>query len=396
MTTSGKSVAVVGSGPAGFMAATRAARLGAVVTWFDKRPAVGRKLLVAGSSGLNITYAAPPEEFSRFYGEAAPKMSEYLARFSPLDWTRFIEEELGIGTFEGTSRRHFIDGMKAPVLLKTWEALLDKLGVRRRLSMELTDFTSDSPGVTLYFSDGTSEQFDAAVLALGGGSWEPKETPLRWLSIFDSHQIARRPFTSSNCGFVVKWPSAFLDEADGKPVKNVVLTSSIGKRIGDLMITRYGVEGTPVYYTGVEGRVSLDLKPDLSLDQVLERLQNGREKLSPIRAAAKRLALSEGALALLFHLMPESDRADMARFAGRIKDFPLTLGARQPLAEAISSSGGVAWKELTDGLELRRFPGIFLSGEMIDWDAPTGGFLIQASVSTGFVAGENAAAHAGV
>ncbi len=189
-------------------------------------------------------------------------------------------------------------------------------------------------------------------------------------------------------GFRVAWPEAFVKECEGQPIKNVVLGSSRGERSGDLVVTSYGLEGTPIYFAGTEGRVRLDLKPDLTEAQVLERLVGGKEKLSPIRAAQKRLGLGQAAHALLFHLLPRELQREAPRLAGAIKNFSLELLERQPLDEAISSSGGVHWMEVDDTAQLRRAPGVWLAGEMLDWDAPTGGFLLQACVSQGFMAGK--------
>jgi hypothetical protein len=365
------------------MAATVLADAGWDVTVFEKRKAPGRKLLVAGSSGLNITYGCPPDEFARRYGASEERFRGLLAGFGPRDWTGFIEGRLGIPTFEGTSRRWFVEGMKAPALLKAWTELVTRLGARFEFGRELSGLEK---GPVLTFADGSSARFDAAVIALGGGSWEPQESPLRWPSAFSALGVAMEPFRSSNAGFAVPWPSKLLEEAEGQPIKNVVLSSSKGSRAGDLVITAYGIEGTPVYFAGVEGEVRLDLKPDLDVRAVEERLSRTRENLSPMRRAQKLLGLGVGAQALVFHLAPAEARKDLGALARVIKAFPLTLGRAQPLAEAISSSGGVRWDELDSSLMLRKCPGVFLAGEMIDWDAPTGGFLIQGCVATGFTA----------
>jgi uncharacterized flavoprotein (TIGR03862 family) len=386
-------VAILGTGPAGLMAASRAAQAGLRVRLFDKRKGPGRKLLVAGSSGLNITYECSEAEFAAHYRgseQAVAQLARALGEFSPKDWRGFIEKELGIATFLGTSRRWFVatEGMKASSLLKAWVEWLERRGARIELGREVVDFECrPRRGVSLAFADGGGERVDAACFCLGGGSWEPSETPLRWPGIFERKGIPVRPFEASNVGFQVAWPPGLLAEAEGKPVKNVVLSSSRGRRAGDLVITRYGIEGTPVYFAGEVGTVRLDLKPDLTLEQVRSRLALVKENLSPIRRAKRCLKLGDGALALLYHLGDARGLAHPEELAARIKAFPLELLARQPLAEAISSSGGLDWEELDEGLMLRRFPGVFVAGEMLDWDAPTGGFLIQGCVSLGSLAG---------
>jgi uncharacterized flavoprotein (TIGR03862 family) len=381
-------VIIVGTGPAGLMAAHVVASHGHSVLIVEKRKGSGRKLLVAGSSGLNITFDAPVSEFAKFYTAPIGKMEMALKAFPPASWLEFIEG-LGIGTFKGTSRRYFVEGMKASHLLRNWCSAIEKKGGVFFHQRELTGFRSEpaTGEVVLTFGEGTEIRAKAACLCLGGGSWEKDENPLRWPEIFKKMGIAFREFRSSNCGFQVAWPEALLQEAEGQALKNVVLSSSRGSRSGELVITRYGLEGTPVYFAGEVETVHLDLKPDMSAEAIKSKLQSTRENLSPIRRVKKLLNLSEGALALIFHLTPKAMLGNLDDLVCRLKKFPIELKARQPLEEAISSSGGVEWSEVTDSLMLKKAPGIFLAGEMLDWDAPTGGFLIQGSVSQGFVAG---------
>lgn len=376
-------VAVVGSGPAGLMAATRLNRMGCNVTLFEKRSGLGRKLLIAGSSGLNITFDAPLAEFSKAYGESEIHFQKILKSFSPQDWRDFIENELKIPTFLGTSRRYFVDGMKASVMLKKWTEKLTSQGVNIITARELSGFELKDGAIDLFLSDPTPHRFDALCLALGGGSWEPHENPLRWIGIFKKNGIQFFPFESGNSGFEVEWPQALLKEAEGKPIKNLILSTSKGSRAGELVITRYGLEGTPIYAVGMPGVAYLDLKPELGLPEILTKLNSGRENLNPIRRVNKFLKLSDGATALIFHMTPPEIRADIKKIAARIKKFPITLKHPRPLAEAISSHGGVSWGELDHALMLKRFPGVFLAGEMINWHATTGGFLIQGAVSQG-------------
>jgi hypothetical protein len=387
-------VAVVGSGPAGLMAAFVAAKQGCEVHLFEKRRGAGRKLLIAGSSGLNITYDCPLEEFVTHYSGPRSRFQTFLQEFSPAQWIEFIEA-LGIPTFKGTSRRYFVEGMKASHLLRAWVDALQKQGTTIHFDHELRDFQCISNGrVRLDFAAGSSFQADAVCLSFGGGSYEEQEVPLRWPEVFKRKGLVFHPFEASNVGFQVDWPAALLTEAEGKPIKNVVLSSSRASRSGDLVITRYGVEGTPVYFAGEVGTVYLDLKPDLSPEKLLSKLTMTKENLSPMRRVKRFLNLSEGALALIFHLTPKERLGDLSALVAALKKFPLQLLARQPLAEAISSSGGLSWAGVSEQLELVGFPGVFVAGEMLDWDAPTGGFLIQGCVSQGFVAGTQAAIRA--
>lgn len=381
------------------MAADRLVSAGIDVVLYEKRRAPGRKLLVAGSSGLNISWDSPTlDDFLSHYGDSAERLRPAFEGFPARAWLDFIEKELGIPTFLGTSRRYFVEGqrqgrgqrMKAAELVRRWRERLERLGARFEWNRELSSISAaEGPGGSrvLGFVDGSSIAVDGACLALGGGSWEPQEKPLRWPALLRACGVELAPFRPSNVGFRVAWPAELLREAEGKPIKNVVLSSSRGSRSGDLVITSYGIEGTPVYFGGETAEVFLDLKPDLSLEEIKRRMLSVRENLSPIRRAKRQLALSEGALALLFHMTAAEIRGDFEELARRIKRFPLTLEGPQALDEAISSSGGVLWDELTPELMLRKIPGIHVAGEMIDWDAPTGGFLIQACVSTGALAG---------
>lgn len=392
-----KRVGVIGSGPAALMAAdvlsaATAGKGAPEVHLFEKRRGLGRKLLVAGSSGLNISNGLPLEEFARHYTGDPALWTRVLRGFTPRDWIEFIEGKLGIPTFEGTSRRYFIEDMKASRFVQAWRQRLESQGVRFHPGQECVGFAREASGVALEFT-GIAENhqvFDAVCFALGGGSWEPEENPLRWPAMFKAHGLDFVEFQASNVGYQVRWSEAFLREAEGKPLKNIVLSSPRGSRKGDAMITRYGIEGTPVYFVGARGPVTLDLKPDLSAEQILEKLHKVRENLSPIRRVKKQLGLCEASLALLYHGTPPEilHAPEPGAIASRIKAFPLELGEPQPLSEAISSSGGLALKELDDSLMLQKFPGVFAAGEMLDWDAPTGGFLLQGCVALGRLAGE--------
>lgn len=383
-------IVIVGTGPAGLMAAHVLQLAGNQVILVEKRKSSGRKLLVAGSTGLNITFDSPLPAFIRNYSAPLGRMERILNHFTPVNWLQFIEG-LGFRTFKGTSRRYFIEGMKAAAFLRKWVEEIESAGGVFEFQRELEDFEVDpeSQLIRLSFTGGDQQVARAVCLCLGGGSWEKDEVPLRWPKIFERKGIGYTPFQSSNCGFQVEWPSQLLQEVEGQPIKNVVLTSSRGVRHGELVITEYGVEGTPVYFAGQVGLVHLDLKPDLTEDQIRKKLTATRENLSPIRRVKKNLNLSPAALALVFHMTPQTILGDLEKLIQQLKKFPLHLKDRQPLAEAISSSGGVHWDELTDALMLKKYPGVFLAGEMIDWDAPTGGFLIQGCVSMGHWVGSS-------
>jgi predicted flavoprotein YhiN len=223
---------------------------------------------------------------------------------------------------------------------------------------------------------------------LGGGSYEPHEVPLRWPQLFIRKGLGFEPITPSNVGYQVDWSPAFLKECEGQPLKNIRLTSGKGSRLGDLVITRYGLEGTPVYSLGERGEVRIDLKPDLSAEQIVAKCKAVKENLSPMRRVKKQLALCPAALGLLFHFTPKECATDLNRLVHYLKNFPIHFRESQSLEEAISSAGGLRMTELNDDLMLLKFPGVFAAGEMLDWDAPTGGFLIQGCVSQGYRAGQ--------
>lgn len=381
-------IAIVGSGPTGLMAATFASRIpGRAVRIFERRAGFGRKLLVAGSSGLNISHDLPGAEFAAHYSGMDPAFwRSLLAEFGPKDWTSFIERELGMETFVGTSRRYFVREMKASGLLAAWRKLLEGRGVVFTSNAELADFI---PGDRwrLEFRDTRDENArtevdaDRVVFALGGGSWE--DTPPRWPEVFRRRGLGVNEFTPANVGYTVEWNAPFLAEAEGKPLKKIRFGTSQGEKDGELVVTKYGLEGTPVYFHGRPGPAWIDLKPDLTAEAILARLTAVRENLSPIRRVKQKLELCEASLALLFHHLPETDRRDLSALVSRVKRFPIVLGEARPIAEAISSRGGLDLSEIDERLALRKFPGGFAGGEMLDWHAPTGGFLIQAAVSMG-------------
>jgi uncharacterized flavoprotein (TIGR03862 family) len=383
-------VAIVGTGPTGLMAAFVLASAGVKVTVFEKRKSGGRKLLIAGSSGLNISYDCPPEELSGHYRGPQKVFQAVFAEFPRERWLGFIHS-LGLETFKGTSRRYFVREMKASGLLKAWTEKLKQLGAEFEFGKEIVGFNVSPTSVELRFANETQEHsFDAAVFCLGGASWEPDETPLRWPQLFRDKDLKFTPFQASNTGFEVDWPPALLKEAEGKPVKSIVLTTSRGQRKGELMVTEYGLEGTPIYAIGASETVHIDLKPDLSSKEIFEKLSVPlKENLSPLRRVKKYLRLCEASEALLFHLTPASERTDLKQIVANIKALPVQLKSPRPLQESISSSGGLHWDELDSSFMLRKFPKIFAAGEMLDWDAPTGGFLIQGCVSQGHWVGQN-------
>jgi uncharacterized flavoprotein (TIGR03862 family) len=385
-------IAIVGSGPAGLMAATvlsESMRADLEIFLFEKRAGLGRKLLIAGSSGLNISHDCTPREFAEHYTRnhsewPLQRWEEIFKAYGPELWVQFIEEELEMETFVGTSQRYFVREMKASGLLKRWTERLKQRGVtfvsgHELQAIECVGSDVSMSGARLKLS-GEWKAFEQVVLALGGGSWE-NESP-QWPKILNQIGVKTANFEASNVGFEVEWAPGFLKEAEGKPLKNITLKTSRGEKSGELMITSYGLEGTPMYFLGSAELVHLDLKPGLSLPEIKEKLTRVKENLSPLRRATKTLNLSEEALALIFHHAPAAVKSDLNAFAEILKNFPVQLKQPRPLSEAISSRGGVKLSEVTPALALKICPQIYCTGEMLDWDAPTGGFLIQGAVST--------------
>lgn len=359
---------------------------------FEKRPSLGRKLLIAGSSGLNISHELKPAVFASHYeGFSEHYWTDLFTRYGPQDWIQFIETELKLETFLGTSQRYFVKEMKASGLLKRWTEFLKTRGVTIHSNCELLDFESDAKRVRLKFlgphpSEFTNFSADQAIFALGGASWENEEPA--WAGRFKAKGIEIVPFTASNVGYEVDWHPKFLAEAEGKPLKKVVLKTKRGKKLGELVVTQYGLEGTPIYFCGEVGEAMLDLKPDLSVAEIIARLSKVKENLSPMRRVKHYLTLGEASESLIFHTAPEAVKSDLKQLAEFIKNVPLTLKRPRPLSEAISSRGGVALRELSLELRLKKFERIYAIGEMLAWDAPTGGFLIQAAVSQGAAVGK--------
>lgn len=373
------SCAILGTGPAALTAATYLTKAGIQPVLFEARPAPGWKLLVAGSSGLNITYDCPEADLPNFYSARAAEMGEMLKRFTRDAWLKLLHS-LGEETYVGSSKRYFLKNKTAATLLGRWTESLEQAGATFAYGEELVKITKDP--LTLHFASGKTVQPETALLALGGGSWE-KEAP-KWPEMLRELDLSVSELEPANAGYLLKAPPEFFVKAEGHPVKGLVLTTSKGEKQGELMITKYGFEGTPVYTVGAPGKATLDLKPDLSVDKLAQRIADGRGSISQrVENMAK---LSSGALLLLREFAPDRCWATPATIAAAIKDLTVQLIRPRPLTESISARGGLSWDELDENLECKKIPGLFAAGEMVDWDAPTGGFLIQGSVSMGFVA----------
>ena len=385
-------LAVVGGGPAGLRAAEVAAARGVQVTLFDGKPSVGRKFLVAGKSGLNLTHGEPRDAFAgRYSGPHMPDgLWENLLDGFDAAAMRNWAAGLGIGTFEASSGRIYPEGMKAAPLLRRWTQRLKELGVRFEMNHRWTGIVPGAPH-RLQFANGAEVSADAVILALGGGSWPATGSDGGWLPVLRDAGVRCHPLLPANCGWEHPWPPEVLAAAEGKPLKNLHVRAAGTSVAGELMITRYGLEGGAIYQLGAILRametpaITIDFKPTFTVERLVAKMQGVKRDF--LREAAARWRLSDAARALLGnHTWPDAES-----LARGVKNHHVRLGLPRPLAEAISSAGGVAWDELDETLMIRRMPGVFVAGEMIDWEAPTGGYLMQGCFATGHRAGHAAA-----
>jgi len=379
------SIAVIGAGPAGLMAAEVLSAGGAAVKVYDRMASPGRKFLMAGRGGLNLTHSEPFETFLTRYGAAAAKLRPMLEAFAPAALTAWANG-LGQETFVGSSGRVFPKTMKASPLLRAWLARLAEQGVQFRLRRDWLGWTDDG---ALRFAGETARP-DATVLALGGASWPRLGSSGNWVDLLRSKGVAIAPLRSANAGFSVAWSEVFRSRFTGQPLKNVALHFGSHMARGDAMVTAYGLEGGAVYALSAVLRdalktsqpvtLEIDLRPDISREQLAAKLNRPRGKESLSNFLRKAVHLSPLEVHLLREARPLPDGAEA--LAARIKAVPVTLTAVQGLARAISTAGGVSFDAVDDGLMLKALPGVYAVGEMLDWEAPTGGYLLQACFAT--------------
>ncbi|WP_339872545.1 TIGR03862 family flavoprotein [uncultured Brevundimonas sp.] len=396
MSIAAKTIHIVGAGPAGLMAAERLAQAGAKVTVHERMPSPGRKLLMAGRGGLNLTHSEDQAAFEGRYGEAAGAVSPWLDAFSPDDLAAWAEG-LGQATFTGSSGRVFPRAMKASPLLRAWLARLNGLGVELRTRSRWTGWSEDG-ALRFETADGERrERPDAVVLALGGASWPKLGSDGGWVDPLEAAGVAVVPLRPSNMGFDVAWSEVVRSRFAGQPLKGVALTFGDRTVRGEAVVTAYGLEGGAVYTLSAALReaiaaegsalLTIDLRPDLSIAALAARLEAGRGKDSTANWLRKAGGLSPVAAALLREVPGELPQgAD--KLARRIKALRLKLTGIQGLERAISTAGGVALDAVDAGLMLSARPGVFVAGEMLDWEAPTGGYLLQASMASGVVAAQ--------
>jgi len=382
------------------MAAEVAASGGAKVTVYERMPSAGRKFLLAGRGGLNLTHSEDLDQFLTHYGSAAPRLLPAIEAFPPAA-LRAWSGKLGQETFVGTSGRVFPKSLKTSPLLRAWLQRLDGLGVRFAFRHRWTgwdedrDMTFDTP------TGRVSVPADAVVLALGGASWPKLGSDGGWVDILAKADVGITPLRPANCGFAVKWSDLFRNRFEGQPLKRIALSFG-GKTVrGEAVITRNGLEGGGIYALSAplreaiaatgEAVLTIALRPDISSAGLQQRLEAPRGKQSLSNVLRKTAKLSPAAIGLLHEVAVLSAQKlsgmTASALAALINTVQLRLTATAPLAGAISTAGGISFDEIDDHYMLRRLPGVFVAGEMLDWEAPTGGYLLQACFSTGAAAG---------
>lgn len=402
----GNHLIVIGGGPAGLMAAETAVAAGLSVDLHERMGSVGRKFLIAGKGGLNLTHSEPFEEFVDRFGERREAVRAWLGGFDA-DALRRWAAGLGVETFVGSSGRVFPRDLKAAPLLRGWVRRLRASGVRFHVHSRWLGWDGDG---RLRFATAQGEQScrtDAAVIAAGGGSWPVLGSDGSWVPVLADRGIGLSPLRPSNCGFDVGWSAHLRERHAGAPIKPVAIawTSAGGtrsQRQGEFVLTDTGVEGSLVYALSADLReqiaaagsavIELDLAPGRDEARLRHDLSRPRGSHSLAKHLHRHAGIDGAKSALLHEVLERSVFDDPARLANAIKALPLRLRQPRPLAEAISSAGGVRLEALDERLMLREMPGVFCAGEMLDWEAPTGGYLLTASMASGRIAGAGAAA----
>ena len=395
------SVIVIGGGPAGLMAAEVLAAAGVAVDLYDAMPSVGRKFLLAGKGGMNITHSEPLEPFLSRYGARRDRIEPWLAAFGP-DALREWIHGLGIPTFVGSSGRVFPEGMKSAPLLRAWLHRLRELGVRFHVRHRWLGWDAEG---RLRFATPEGEislRADAVVLALGGASWARLGSDGAWVPLLEARGLPVAPLRPANCGFELAWSEHFRSRFAGQPLKPVVLsftdaTGVIHRRQGELMVTGHGLEGGLIYALSTplreaialhgQATIQLDLVPGRTLERLTADLARPRGAASLAKHLKARAGIEGVKAGLLREALSPAELDDPARLARTLKSLPLTLTATRPIDEAISTAGGIMFDALDEQLMLRGMPGVFCAGEMLDWEAPTGGYLLTACFASGRATG---------
>lgn len=397
--------AVIGAGPAGLFAAEALGRAGAHVVIYEHKPSPARKFLMAGRGGLNITHSESLDRFISRYGVAARRIAPFIRAFPPQALRDFCAE-LGEPSFVGTSGRVFPASFKASPLLRAWLARLAGLGVSIATRHSFAGFAGTG-ALRLKGPDGEEivRPADAVVLALGGASWPKLGSDGAWTGGLSEAGVSVTPLTAANSGALIDWSSLFRGDFEGQPIKTVLLRHGDATARGDMVVTRGGLEGGPVYALSSRLReaaardgattLHVDLRPDTS-HACLARKFSRRQPKQSHATFLRRAGFAKVEIGLLREARPEGLPRDAEALAALIKNAPLKVAGVAGFERAISSGGGVSFDEVGADLMLKKLPGVFVAGEMLDFDAPTGGYLLQAAFSTGFAAGRGAARYVGL
>jgi len=387
---------IIGGGPAGLMAAGVLLKNGLRVSLYEAKPSPGIKFLVAGKGGLNLTHSEPLEDFLSHYGPRRPQIEPLLKAFGPNEIRKWASN-LGIETFIGTSGRVFPKGMKAEPLLKAWLEKLQASGLELHTRHKWVGWGKDH-GLLFETPEGEKERpADAVILALGGGSRPELGSDASGIPFLAEVKVKIAPLKPANCGFDVQWTPHFREKYAGQPIKSAAITFKGLRKLGEFIITENGLEGSLIYAIAAPMRdeieragqaiLELDLTPNWTLAKVTEKLSRPRGSHSVSKYLKRTLNISGVKSGLLWEFVAREDFSDPERLARAVKSLPIPLIAPRPLEEAISSAGGVRFESLDDQLMLRDVPGVFCAGEMLDWEAPTGGYLLSACFASGYWAG---------
>jgi uncharacterized flavoprotein (TIGR03862 family) len=397
---SSRSVAIIGGGPAGLMAAETLLARGHAVDIYDSKPSLGRKLLMAGKSGLNLTHSEDYESLRTRFGDRTDRLEPSLRLFGP-DEIRAWANGLGIELFTGSSGRVFPTAMKASPLLRAWLRRLAAGGARTHMRHRWTGWADDGALMFETPAGDVHAPAEAVVLALGGASWPRLGSDGAWTDILRDRGLEPTPFKPANCGFTVEWTQHFRDRFAGEPVKSCTLSIDGVSARGDFVVTAAGIEGGAVYSVSaaLRDRVAakgaamllVDLAPDRDPERLLRALSRPRGKRSLANFLRQAAGLDGVKAGLLRERLPAKSFETSRTIAKAIQSLGILVSGTRPLEEAISTAGGLAFEDLTEGLMISALPGVFAAGEMLDWEAPTGGYLLTACLATGRGAGAGAA-----
>ena len=394
-------VAVIGAGPAGLMAAEMISQAGIRVDVYDSMPSAGRKFLMAGKGGLNITHSEARQKFISRYGLLSPQFLDCLEEFGSgqlIDWVH----GLGVKTFTGSSGRVFPEEMKAAPLLRTWLHGLRLAGVSFHMRHHWAGWHDEKMKQLVFDTPEGRKTIkaDAVVLALGGASWPQLGSTGEWVKILAGRSLKISPLLPANCGFSTSWSEEFRSRFAGRPLKSVTARFDDISRLGDCVITGYGIEGSLIYSLSAALRdriinsgsatLTLDLMPNIILETLIVQASKPRGGQSLSNHLRKKLHLDKVKQSLLRETLTPETLLDPERLCRKIKALPLILTAARPIAEAISTAGGLCFDELDVNLMVKSIPGLFCAGEMLDWEAPTGGYLLTGCFASGRKAGKGA------